>query len=97
MAVSNIVLTRDHILKETDKAFLLKVPKRMYGPRYHFWVSKIFISFTGKNMWYLNVGLVENVKYRIFKNSSLNFSNILNEFEKTGKEFVEDYYSSLSA
>ncbi len=72
--------TNNLIQAESEKAFLLKIPKEDWL----FWHPKKLIRFSGKNNYRMSFGVCNDMKFKIFKNGKGRF----NKFEKISEKEI---------
>ena len=62
----NLTMNTNSILKETEKALLIKVQNKDEA----FWYPKRFCKFSGKNNYKLHIWGGENFKIKVFKHKT---------------------------
>lgn len=86
---TNIKANSNLIQYETEKAFLIKLPKS----KMKFWHPRKLVRFEGKNNYLMSIGITPDFDVRIFRNGEgrYNQQEVIEEENISGTELIERF------
>lgn len=83
----NIICNSNLVQKETDRSFLIKLPKS----ELKFWHPAKLCRTSGKNGYRLSIGYTDDFNFKCFRtgNGKHNFKDIIEEVEYTASQIEE--------